>query len=516
VSEDYLERLIAKAKGNDLWDDLKAAPVPRTEKNSVEADYFDKMSWEWISDQIPVLKKQVDDLGEDFETSPAAYEDLFHLMHKANPRANPEEVLIEEYKPQAMMMGMIGASDELRHLRHETVLDDYNTAYAMLTMRDKMRKAFEDLQDAIDAASAANEAVQQAIQQAQDAMASGEGMEEARQALEAALAASAQARSDAEEQAAEGAASVQGAADVVAKQIEEERTLMSGWGFGPGQLQRMPFEARRALSERLHKSRMAKFAKMIGAQRVSNDAEARRSIRKAPVRTQGMRLGRDISKLTTEELTRMAMPEFEEDFWLRYAKNRLKLKEWADPPALDRGPMIVVCDESYSMNDTLDAEGNTREMWSKAVALSLCDQARRGRRDFFYLGFASYSEQWAIEFPNGSTPIEKVTEFTEHFFGGGTHYERPLRMAMAIVQDYAAKRKPKPDIVFITDDQARVPEEFIAEWAEMREAASVRVYGIQVGGSGEYDTMRHLTDRQLSITRLNASPEGVTEMFRSL
>lgn len=513
---DYLEELLARAeRGDDFWD-APYAPPPKTEKNSVAADSFDKMSWEYITDTIPVLGKQVEDLAEDFETSPPAYEDLFHLMHKADPRATPEDLLIPEYKPQALMMGMIGASDELGHLRHETVLDEYNTAYAMLTMRDKMRKAFEDLQDAIDEAKAADEALQQAVAAAQEALASGEGVEEAAEGLAQALAARAEAQGNAEEQAAEGASSVQGAADMAAKQIAEERAMMQGWGYGPGQLQRMPFEERRKLSERLRNSRMAKFAKMIGAQRLSNDAESRRSIKKAPTRTSSMRLGRDLTKLTPDEAQRLAIPEMEEDFWLRFAKRRLRLKDWNDPPKLDRGPMIVIGDESYSMTTRLDAEGNTREMWAKAVALSLCDQARRGKRDFFYIGFASAGEVWVIDFPGGNAPIEKVTEFTEHFFGGGTHYERPLSVAMQICVDYAKARKPKPDIVFITDDECRVGEEFVEQWKQAREDHDISCYGIQIGGSGDYHTMQSLTDRQLSISKLNATPEGVTELFRSL
>lgn len=512
---DDLERLIRKAKNGDLWDN-PARPPERTEKNSVQPDSFDRMTWEWMKDMIPALAKQVDDLGEDFETSPWAYEDLFYLFYKTDPEATPEDVLVTEFKPQALMMGMIGESDELRHLRHETQLDDYNTAFAMLTMRDRMRKAFEDLQEAIDASDAANAALAQALQDAQEALDSGEGVAEATEALEAALAARAQAQGDAEDSAGEAASGVRDAAHRAAEAIEKERSLVSGWGTGPGQLQRMSFEERRALAEQLNASRLARFSKMLGAQRLSADAERRRSLRHAPTRTSDMRLGNDLSMLLPDEQAKMAIPEFEEDFWLRLAKRRLRLKKWNEPPAMDRGPIIAVVDESYSMSDPIDANGNTAEMWSKAVSLGLCDSARRGKRDFIYVGFASAGEQWESRFPGGATPIDKVIEFSEHFFAGGTHYEQPLRRAMNICLEYAAARKPKPDIVFITDDECRVPESFVAEWRTVRETADVRCYGIQVGGSGNYRTMQQLTDRQMSITRLNANPDGITELFRTM
>lgn len=513
-----LEDLIARAQGGDaFWLEAGMRPPARTEKNSISADGFDRQTWAWITDTIPALSKQVTDLGEDFETSPWAYEDLFYIMHKADPQRTPEDVLVKEFKPQALMMGMIGDSAEIGHLRHETMLDDYNTAYAMLTMRDKMRKAFEDLQDAIDAQREADEALAQALADAQAAIASGEGQDEAAEALAAALGAVRDAGEQAEDSAAEGAASVQGAADLAAKQIASERSLMSSWGIGPGRLQRMSYEERRALAEKLQKSRMAKFSKMLGAQRRSSDAERRRSLRKSPARTVGTTLGSDLTRLASSELDRMAIPELEEDFWIRYGKKTLRLKDWADPPMLDRGPMIVICDESASMGATLDEEGNTREMWSKAVALGLYDAARRGRRDFVYIGFASASEVWMTDFPQGGAPIEKVMEFTEHFFAGGTHYERPLTLGMEVVKRYAQLRRPKPDIVFITDDECRVPEEFIASWREVRAEADVACYGIQVGGSGDYATMQHLTDRQMSITALNAQAGFDTaELYRTI
>jgi len=512
-----LEDLIAKASGDDFWREAGIMPPARTEKNSVEADSFDKMTWAWITDTIPALGKQVEDLGEDFETSPPAYEDLFNLMHKGDPRATHPDLMDKKYLAQAHMMNLIGKSDEIGHLRHETMLDDYNTAFAMLTMRDKMRKAFEDLKDAMDAADEADAALQAALQAAMDALTSGEGQDEAAEALEAALAAYGAAQGDAEGQAEESAASIAGAADMAAEQIQAERAMMTGWGHTPGQLQRMSFEERRALSERLNQSRMAKFAKMIGAQRMSADAERRRSLRKSPHRSQGHKFGRDMANLVPEELNRMAIPEFEEDFFLRFARGRLKTKRWIDPPQMDRGPVIGVCDESYSMTAALDDEGNTREMWSKAVMLSLADHARRGRRDFIYIGFASQSEVWVCEFAAGEPPLEKVIEFTEHFFGGGTHYERPLTLAMSIVEEYAKRNKPKPDIVFVTDDECRVSDEFVEMWKEGRERADVRCFGIQVGGSGQYETMQSLTDRQMSITALNAKAGFDTaDMYRSL
>lgn len=512
----YLEELIARAQKGDMWDSTKYRPPQRSEKNSVETDSFDKMAWAWITDTVPALGNQVDDLGSDFETSPWAYEDLFNLLNRPDPRATSEDKLVEEFRAQAMMMAMIGESDEIGHLRHATMLDEYSTALAMLTMKEKMRKAFENLQEAMDAQQAASAALQKALQDAVNAMASGEGQGEAAEALAQALANAASAQEGAETDAKASASSIQQAADTAADKIEAEQTLMQAYGVGPGELQKMDFEERRTLAERLDGNRISALAKIIGAQRISADAERRRSLRRAPTRTADMRLGKDVDKLIPSERAKMAIPELEEDFWIRFHKRRLRLKRWNSPPQLDRGPVILICDESYSMTSQLDSQG-TREAWSKAIALALCDQARRGKRDFIYIGFASAGEMWISEFPGGKTPLDKVIEFTEHFFGGGTHYERPLNTAMNIVLEYARSGRPKPDLVLLTDDECRVTPEFVESFAKGREEAQVRCYGIRLGGtSREESTMQSLTDRCMDVNQLNASPEGMTELFRSM
>lgn len=517
MSSDYLEELIARAtKGNDFWD-MPVKPIERTEETSVRRDSFDEMTWAYVTDQMPVLKDQVDDLGADFETSPPAYEDLFNLLNQTDPRFRPEDVLKEPYVPQAMLMNAIGASEEFRHLRNLTVLDEYNTGFAMLTMRDKMRKAFEDLSDAIAAAQALSEAVAAALAAAEEALASGEGTEEAAEGLAAALAAAAAGQDATQEQVDGMALRLQDAANQAASEIKADQDAAAAFGTSKGQLQKMSYAERLALSQQLNQGRLKKLAQIIGAQRMSGTAERRRSVHSAPARMARTKLGNDLTKLLPQEILNLAIPELEDSFWIRWAKRRLRLRDWQGPAQLDRGPMIVVCDESGSMGAVLDTQGNTREMWSKAVTLALADQARHGKRDFIYIGFASRGEQWEMVFPGGEIGLPQTIQFTEHFFCGGTSYEGPLTRAGQIITDYVRAKKPRPDVVFITDADCRVRPGFKEEWAEIREQADVRCYGIQIGGgSGYHNDMQDLVDRCMSIDKLNATPDGVQELFRNL
>jgi len=168
------------------------------------------------------------------------------------------------------------------------------------------------------------------------------------------------------------------------------------------------------------------------------------------------------------------------------------------------------------MGSTVDAKGNTREMWSKAITLALADQARRGKRDFYYIGFSSSGQQWQLDFPGGETPIDKVKQFVSHFFGGGTEYTRPLTMAMDVCQAAADEGRHMPDIVFITDDDCSVPKAFVGKFQEAREALGLTAYGIQIGGSALRNTMSQLCDKTIDLSQVNSDPEGMTELFRTI
>lgn len=515
---DSLERLIAKAKGNDLFDEFKdkVTPPEPTEKNAVRSDAFDRSAYDQIVGQVPVLRRHIEELAEKHPTSPYAYEDLFNLLNQGDPRFRQMAEMVADFRPQYAIMKAFDEAEDMQWLRGETKYDEFNTALAMVSMQDRIEKSFDDMKDLIDQIQKAMEELAEAIKNGEVALQSGQGQPQAQSELEQAIQQMLEAQGlipDIQQQIAQQVAeSVKEARG----EIEDQEQLTSAYGVEKGELKRMSYEQRKRLSERLNKQRMAKLAKLVGAFRMRGDAERRRSVKHAPAEIYDLRLGNDLTSLVSSEWTQMAVPETEDLFWLRFAKGELLNWEKRGPERAGQGPILIVCDESGSMDSALDAEGNTREAWSKAVTLALCDQARRENRDLTYIGFASRGQQWEVAFPKGKQPLESVIDLTEHFFAGGTDYEGPLTRAMEIISDYSKRGHVKPDVVFITDAECSVGREFIDAWNQVRDVADVRCYGIQIGGSGRYNDMAELSDRLIQIERLNATPEGVTELFRTI
>lgn len=541
---DYLERLMGKAKSGDFWSDLpeakNSAPPKPTETRAVRRDSFDISAWDQITDQVPALGEQVREAEEKHPTSPAAYEDLFNLLNQGDPRFHAMSDMVTEYLPQHAMAQQMFAADDFQWVRNETKYDDYLTALAMLSMEKQMDDAMTQVDEAIEEIEQAKQDLADALAAAQafldaggqlepgdgagtpvgivqgegDGSAPGEQgiierLQKAMDGLADAEAKGDAAGDEAGKQAALGATKAK-------EEIEQEQQQASSYGIEPGTLKRMNYDERRKLAARLNKNRLTRFANLIGAFRMSADAERRRKVTHAPAEVYDVELGNDLSRIVASQRNDLAIPELEDLFWLRYVKQELAQWVTKGPDKRGKGPIIVVCDESYSMASELDTEGNTREAWSKATSLALCDQAKRAKRDFIYIGFASRGEIWESRFEGGRYSHEQIIDFAEHFFAGGTHYETPLTRAMEIIGAYEKSGKPKPDVVFITDAECDVDDAFIEAWKDVKKRADVRCYGINIGGSGRYSAMDRLVDRCIQINQLNANPAAVTEMFRTI
>ena len=105
---------------------------------------------------------------------------------------------------------------------------------------------------------------------------------------------------------------------------------------------------------------------------------------------------------------------------------------------------------------------------------------------------------------------QALLDFAEHFPGGGTDFEEPLGRALDLVTEQRGYRRG--DIVFITDGEAQVSEDFLRRLTELKRRYRFVIHGIQVdveASSG--DTLERICDRLQRVTELRA--EAVTRLF---
>ena len=329
---------------------------------------------------------------------------------------------------------------------------------------------------------------------------------DAEHGVDEAIEAAEQAEADAEqaEQDAAGACDAIGAAvrtaarrglDEAAEQAEADAALMATWGVEPGELEVMSFEERAKLAERLNSGRLRQFAEMVGRFRHLAASERARRMEHVHGEVVGITLGRDLSALVPSELANLALPAMRASFAARYAEGRLMQYDQRGEAEAGLGAIIAAVDCSHSMSWPW-AGGLTGEIWAKALALALLDQARTSRRDFVGILFAEEGKFETYRFPADSPArIGDVLKFVERFLDGGTDFQTPLNEAISILAEHNNPEDPRRgDIVLITDGTCDVTEEWMRGYIEARQELGFRTFGVSVADEQAHQELGFFTD----------------------
>ncbi len=268
-----------------------------------------------------------------------------------------------------------------------------------------------------------------------------------------------------------------------------------------GQGGRMNAGERLELGRHLAKSRkLGELARMVG--RMKQDARAIRhkTLERGVAEAYDIERGSDLGRMIPSELVAMHHPILAIDFRRRLLESDLLQYRLRDDEQKGKGPMIVCINVSSSMQ-------GDKELWAKAVGLTLMDIARRGRRLFRAVMFSSGDTSLKVLDLNRERryqpELAKVIEMAEYFPGGGTDFQQPLDAAVALLEERKLKRG---DIVIITDGESQVASEWLAHLKERKEALQFSIFGVLVNvGSSEMSSLRQFADRITSVKKLSDS-----------
>ncbi len=485
------------------WLSLSAA-TPKRHKGAVVADRFEQIAWRDTYEQSAALRELAEELNERYDHTTDLLTDAFLASYKVNPRLRQRAEMDPSRMVNHQAITALVESPEFAELHRETAGDPYAAAMAVLAQAATLRRMLERSRDAQEQAERAKKAQQdtkgaatavgEALQQAADG-ADEEGAVPApaadavQQAIEAAEAVEAVAQEAAQRAAQALAVAVPGiraaARSAVAKAaqaVREEAALMRAWGVGPGELERMPFDQRARLAERLRTSRLAQWAELIGRFRQMAGGERARKVENTAGELVGVTLGNDLSRVIPSELANLGLPELRAVFAARYAAGELMLYDSQGEQSTGQGAVIACVDTSHSMYEA-GPGGITREAWAKACALALLDQARHAGRDFAGILFAAADKLQVFRFPAGQpADIARVLDFAETFLGGGTSYQRPLSAAGELLEEeFNDAARARGDIVMLTDDDCGVTEAWMRGWNDTKHRLGFRVFGVAIG-----------------------------------
>lgn len=307
---------------------------------------------------------------------------------------------------------------------------------------------------------------------------------------------------------------IQGTVSRMPDQMQSLDDSAKNLGLGGGGDGRVGAKERLELGERLAKSKkLQMIAKLTGAFREVAFEARRKRVARAPQELHEVQAGRDLEHLLPAELLglRRQPRALHLDFLRRYAEGQLTQYKLHGPAS--RGPMVICLDGSSSMH-------GSKEIWSKAVALTLMEIARRERRRCLAIMFSGTEELFEVELlgpgRRGTRRLqvkdEAVLRFAEHFPGGGTNFEAPLRRALEAV---AAGDYRRGDIVFVTDGEASVSEGLVEEIQQARRRHRFKIRGIEVDlAHSRAETLERFCDEIRRVSDLTA--DSMADLFSAV
>jgi uncharacterized protein with von Willebrand factor type A (vWA) domain len=321
-----------------------------------------------------------------------------------------------------------------------------------------------------------------------------------------------------ERKAGEAARDVEAKANLARKRLEAEalgvaQTLddaadeAASWGRALGAKGSGSVGRSLELGRRLARNpKLRKLAALLGRMREHALALRHRLFERPSEEVYEVETGRDLARMLPQELLSLRHPALRRDWRRRYAEGSLLQYRLRGDDERGRGPMIVCLDTSSSM-------AGQKEIWSKAVALTLLDIARRERRRFRAILFSSpESGLFTLDLNRGeryASDLEGALDLADYFAGGGTDFEHPLDAALDCL---GSSRFRRGDVVLITDGECRVSEQWRDRFLAEKKRLDFSLYAIliDVGGS-TLDTLADLADRVSRVSEL--TDEGVRDLF---
>ncbi|MHC5258870.1 VWA domain-containing protein [Streptomyces sp. UC4497] len=432
--------------------------APEPARAAVAADRFDRMTWRDTYEQAAGVRELAVELGARHECAEDLLVDVFLAAYKTRVQVRERTDMARSRLVNHEFVSALVDSPEFAELRRDTAGDPYAAAMALLAQGPALRGLLE--------------------REAQERTGEAAGRD-GKDAVEAAVGTPGAPGSP-------GSPGVRAAARSAAAQasraVRQEASLMRAWGVGPGELERLPFEERARLAERLRTGRLAEWAELIGRFRQMAAGERARKVENTTGELVGVTLGDDLSRVVPSELAGLGVPALRAVFAARYAAGELMLYDSRGEQPTGRGAVIACVDTSHSMYEA-GPGGVTREVWAKACALALLDQARAGGRDFVGIVFSAADKVRVFRFPaDRPAALETTLEFAETFLGGGTSYQAPLGAARDVLErEFDDAARARGDIVLLTDDDCGVTEEWMRGWNAAKHRLGFRVFGVAVG-----------------------------------
>lgn len=518
----------------------RKAPGPSLPENAnwIESDRYDRHAFGRLRRDAASIR-EMERAGEALVPHFAPLmQDVFCLLFKHNVVFAPESEVLPSAALNRTLLTALRDGEASRILREATALDEARAGLCTLllgegilamlrsekpwTRRDmldawKLRQQEEEFHETRETREHADElrgeaGGEEADARKQDALARVRERLDGRLRGEAASIRQKQRQyaEDLERVGDEARARVQAAVVRAAQQLDEAVEEAELWGSALGRGGRLPAHRRLELGRRLAgNDKLKKLVRMVGRMKSHALALRKRTFERANEELYSVEQGGALERLLPQELAALHHPVLHRDFQRRLLENELLQYSLRGMEEKRKGPVVVCLDGSSSM-------AGDKELWSKAVALTLLELTRRQRRPFRSICFSSRETPLHVldlaTRRGGDVEPDKLMDLAEHFPGGGTDFEKPLDAALECL---GKSRYKKADIVLITDGECQVSAEWSRRFLKEKERLRFSLFSILIDvGPSSAGSLKEFSDRITTIRQLTS--EGASDLFLRL
>lgn len=281
--------------------------------------------------------------------------------------------------------------------------------------------------------------------------------------------------------------------------------LRFGAGSQESDLKTIPLNEKLQLAEMLRKNdKVKRISEWAG--RFKEIAKQKRKTKSTnSIERSGVTLGKCVERLLAQELAFYKNVATKYDFLRRFSEGQTMIYEPVGKEEMGKGPFVICLDQSGSMMN-LDEQ-------SKGFVLAMAMIARKERRDFAVIPFASNVNLETYFFKKGKIAANELMHMATSFLSGGTLYIPPLRAAMDVIKNN--KHLKGVDILFVTDgvpyDQEELYRFIQDQFHTFKKKHEVQVMSVLIGDQCKKDMVELFSDRIIQAN--DFMNDSVTDLF---
>lgn len=488
----------------------------------IENDAYDRRVWGHLRAESPSLRELEERGGALLPHFGSLLQDIFCLLFKYNVGYRGDAEVLPSALLNRKFLQAVHQGGQYEFLREQTLLNEAHAGLSTLILGERLlalvreekfltRRDMRDLWDI----QKQEELVSQKLEEYENAdtiaeeQMSDEGREALRRAkdrmsgeVQGAEALLRQKTRQLEEDlnriAGQATQRLKAEAIKVAQELEDAAEEAETWGETIGTGERTPPGQKLELGRRLAgNEKLRRLARMVGRMKFHALALRKKVFERANEELLEIEQGDALHRLLPHELLSLHHPILRKDFQRRLLDRQLIQYSLRGVEEKGKGPMIVCLDGSSSMS-------GDKEIWSKAVTLTLLEIARKQRRLFRSICFSSAETPLQVLDMNPRDRYEVETktimDLAEYFPGGGTDFQKPLDAALDCLRQ---SRFKKGDIVFITDGECQVDPEWAERFRQEKDKLGFSLFSILIDvGPASLGTLKEFSDRISTIKQL--------------